>query len=222
MGNKQIQIDILEQRGLWKASSSIARVANKLRKKSEPVRIGYIKEAHKNIFKAIKPFEDMAGKYRNTDGPEVERINGTYLKIARWRDIPNRMAILDSKLKEETKGLSRPTTPEEYKKIIDLAVLSSHELVCIHPFENGNGRTSRLLIDLILLRADLYKISIKDNKIAYLNAMLQADKGDLEPLIILISKSLLEASEKIYKGTQERYSEEKLRKQKGLFDRIRL
>lgn len=35
---------------------------------------------------------------------------------------------------------------------IKLAALAHHKLVYIHPFSDGNGRTSRLLMNLVLMR----------------------------------------------------------------------
>ena len=93
--------------------------------------------------------------------------------------------------------MSPPLTKKDYVRIIDLATRTSHQLARIHPFHNGNGRISRLLINFILLRAGLFSIAIKEEEPKkYLQAMLQADKGDFGLLRRLIIRGLIEAQSK--------------------------
>lgn len=48
----------------------------------------------------------------------------------------------------------------------------------IHPFENGNGRTGRLLMDKILLQNGLLPMIVfKENKEAYFNAIKKASES---------------------------------------------
>lgn len=48
-----------------------------------------------------------------------------------------------------------------HKNVIDLALEAHYRLVSIHPFVDGNGRTARLLMNLILLRAGFPPIIIR-------------------------------------------------------------
>lgn len=189
-------LDILEERGYWKASSSLHKKIKRLIRKKLPVEIGYIKEAHSIIFNEANQ-GGIAGKYRQ-DNPELKRIDGSILKISHWHDIPNRMAELDFELKQKTKNLAVPQTHEEYSKIIRFSAELSHKLACIHPFENGNGRASRLLLGAVLLRAGLPDIAIKKSKLKYLRAMRQADDGNYGLLEEIITDGLLENRKKKY------------------------
>jgi Fic family protein len=189
-------LDILEERGYWKASSSLHKKIKRLIRKKLPIEIGYIKEAHSIIFNEANQ-SDMAGKYRQ-DNPELKRIDSSILKISHWHDIPNKMAELDFELKQNTKNLTNPQTHEEYGEIIRLSAKLSHKLTCIHPFENGNGRASRLLLGAVLLRAGLSDIAIKKTKPKYLRAMRQADDGNYGLLEEIITDGLIENQKKKY------------------------
>lgn len=140
----------------------------------------------------------MAGKYRR-DNPELKRIDGSLLEMEHWKNIPNAMAELDGELRESTKTIKRSETAEEYEHVTNLAVRLSHRLACIHPFENGNGRSSRLLLNAILLRAGLPEIAIKKKKPQYLRAMRQTDDGDFSMLEKIVLDGILEGKERQYK-----------------------
>lgn len=78
--------------------------------------------------------------------------------------------------------------------LIEQSVMIHHRAVRIHPFENGNGRWSRLLANIWLKRHALSPIewpeanigeeasSIRDD---YLKAIMQADQHDYGPLTAL-------------------------------------
>ena len=207
------EIQIKEERGLWKASSYVHKLAKRLVRKNEPVRISYILTAHKILFSETNE-KDAAGKYRRND-PNIIRIDGTELDIPNWTKVPDQMAALDEELRAQTSQLTHPSTNREYAKIIDIAIKTSHRLTQIHPFHNGNGRMSRLLINFVLARAELPFIAIKEDKPTYLNSMLQADKCDIGQLRRLILNGLIDVQNKKVK-TQEDLSLSKIKKQKSL------
>lgn len=66
---------------------------------------------------------------------------------------------------------------------IDLVAWTHAEFVRIHSFIDGNGRTSRLLMNYQLLSQDFLPVSIdKENRPNYYNALEQyAVNGDLKP-----------------------------------------
>ena len=64
-----------------------------------------------------------------------------------------------------------PATP-------DSAFTAHRQLVRIHPFNDGNGRTARLLMNLILLRGGYPPVAVRpDDRAAYLGALQQEQAG---------------------------------------------
>ena len=96
-----------------------------------------------------------------------------------------------------------------------------HDFLCIHPFNDGNGRMSRLLTTLLLYRSGFYvgkyvslEAKIAKNKDLYYDALDQSQDGwheeaeDALPFIKYLLGTILAA----YKDFEERFSlvEEKL------------
>lgn len=118
---------------------------------------------------------------------------------------------------------------EEYNRIIGnleveplLAIpIFIHDFLCIHPFNDGNGRMSRLLTTLLLYRSGFYvgryislEAKIADNKDLYYEALGKAQYGwhegkeDADPFIKYLLGTILAA----YKDFEGRFEiiEEKL------------
>jgi Fic family protein len=74
---------------------------------------------------------------------------------------------------------------------IEVAARFHHAFVHIHPFDDGNGRISRLMVNYILMRNGLPPIVIKSSeKSKYLNALRLADVGDMEAFIAYIAEQV--------------------------------
>ena len=118
---------------------------------------------------------------------------------------------------------------EEYNKVIGNMELEPliaipvfiHDFLCIHPFNDGNGRMSRLLTTLLLYRSGFYvgkyislEAKIAKSKDLYYNALLRAQHGwqegteDAVPFIKYLLGTILAA----YKDFEDRFAivEEKL------------
>lgn len=200
------EVDILEERGLWRASSSLHKVIKRLIRKNLPLEIRYILQAHRTIFTTAHQ-SIIAGKYRRDNGPELKRIDGTPLLITDWMQVPSAMAELNDRVVTLTKNLHYPKTKGEYSRLVSGAVQLSHRLACIHPFVNGNGRSSRLLLSAILLRAGLPEIAVKKSKPAYLRAMRQADDGDFSLLERVVIKGLIENNREKFEAQRRKQAE---------------
>lgn len=112
---------------------------------------------------------------------------------------------------------------EEYNKVIgnfELEPLIAipifiHDFLCIHPFNDGNGRMSRLLTTLLLYRSGFFvgkyisiEAKIAKNKDLYYNALNQSQNGwhegseDVLPFIKYILSIILAA----YRDFEDRFS----------------
>lgn len=73
-----------------------------------------------------------------------------------------------------------------------LASLLHYRFVRIHPFDDGNGRVARLLMNYVLLKQGYPMVVIKSlQKKNYLAALNRADVGDIEAFTEYIGKELL-------------------------------
>ena len=80
------------------------------------------------------------------------------------------------------------------KDHLDTLTFAHYEFVRIHPFNNGNGRTGRILMNLVALKFGYRPLELYhregDSRKIYIDAMKAADKGDFGPLTNLIGKEL--------------------------------
>nr|WP_301952443.1 MULTISPECIES: Fic family protein [unclassified Rathayibacter] len=67
------------------------------------------------------------------------------------------------------------------------------EYETIHPFIDGNGRSGRLLLNLLLIRLGWPPaIILKEQRSRYLRALQRSDEGDDGPLAEVISRSVID------------------------------
>jgi Fic family protein len=74
---------------------------------------------------------------------------------------------------------------------IELASVFHHKLVWIHPFFDGNGRTVRLAMNLLLMRCGFPPaIILKNDRKKYYEALNQANGGNYQKLTLLMCQAL--------------------------------
>jgi cell filamentation protein len=79
--------------------------------------------------------------------------------------------------------------------VVECLLYAHYEFVRIHPFNNGNGRTGRMLMNLVALRLGYQPIDLYhrdgDARKTYIAAMKEADRGNEKLLADLIRKELV-------------------------------
>ena len=94
---------------------------------------------------------------------------------------------------------------------IKLAGTFHHKIVHIHPFLDGNGRTARLAMNLLLMQKGYpLVIILKNDRKKYYDVLEKADKGKLEPLTQFVAQAV-EKSLNIYlRAIDSRFNSKKL------------
>lgn len=133
-----------------------------------------------------------AGQYK-TQPNHVKTTTGEIHYYATPEETPAKMQELMAWYTEaaQTKGIHP----------VVLASLFHHKFVEIHPFDDGNGRMTRLLTNFILLKYG-YPVSVvkTENRSAYYAALSQADNGQVIPIIEFISETVRDTFEIMLKG----------------------
>lgn len=139
--------------------------------KQEELDENKVKDIHEILTKNIM----QGGIYRNTD----VIITGANHTPPTPNEMYNRLKFFYEDLKQKSKITDK----------IELAAWAHAEFVKIHPLLDGNGRTSRLIMNYQLMKNEYLPISIKvEDRLEYYNALdLYATKGDIEPFKKLIA-----------------------------------
>jgi len=153
---------------------------DKLVKKKTKLTEKTIKDIHKMVLTKINDQE--AGQYRKTN----VRILGAIKSPPQYVKVPKLM-------KEFIKNINK-----EKLYAIETAAKVHYSIVSIHPFSDGNGRTARIIMNLILMQKG-YPITIilKNDRKKYYNTLKKADLGNIKPFVNFIAR-MVERSFNIY------------------------
>ena len=181
-------------------------------KQERPLNEAFIRELHVLILK-----EASEKKSQTTDGQIVTRR----IEVGKYKTMPNHVLTNTGEMfyfasPEETPEKMNDLMNwygEERKKEDTIPVLLAAEFhyrfIRIHPFDDGNGRTARLLMNFILMSYAYPPVIIKtSDKEHYFNVLRLADVGNLVPFVDYIAENLANSLEIMIKGANGENIEE--------------
>ncbi len=144
-----------------------------------PISTTLILQLHKIAFGQLY---DWAGKWRTTN------ILVGQLEPPQPYQVVHSMHQFTDNLNFKT---TIAKTKEEY---IDCLVYTHYEFIRIHPFNNGNGRTGRMLMNLVAMKFGYKPLVLYhregESRTVYIAAMKATDNGNFVPLRNLISSEV--------------------------------
>ena len=143
--------------------------------KQDPLTAFDVRQIHALVLTKID--DENAGQYRNVP---VRIVGAAHEPPPAW-DIPAQMDDWTSWLEAQAGGM----------EVVPLAAMAHHRLVAIHPFIDGNGRTARLIMNLILMRHGYPPAIItRVNRDQYYRVLAQADGGNSTPLVNFVGRAV--------------------------------
>jgi len=138
---------------------------------------------HKQLY-SCAPSPDFGGSLRNSDplvlGAKFETIPYSY--------VASEFCDLNGAVKDIIDAIEKD--PLSY--YIKLVTKLHHCLTVLHPFGDGNGRSSRAFLNLLLIRRGIFPIYIKvEEKNEYYDALSEADSGQYDKLYMVIYKAIM-------------------------------
>lgn len=135
------------------------------------------------------------------------------IKVGQYKSQPNHVKTSTGEIHYYASPEETPAKMKELlewynsavsSKVVNPIVLASlfhHKFVAIHPFDDGNGRMTRILTNFILLKYD-YPVSVikQENKLEYYACLSQADRGELIPIVEFISATVKHSLEIYFKA----------------------
>ena len=172
-----------------------------------PISSNYILQLHQNLYRFTN--RSIGGHFKNSDNHIVARDENGIEHVIFEPLSPLETPIAIDRICEE---FNRVSATEEVDTLL-LIPIFIHDFLCVHPFNDGNGRMSRLLTTLLLYRAGYVvgryvslEKKIADLKDLYYDSLNMSQNGwhegedDPTPFIKYILKTIIAA----YKDFEER------------------
>ena len=156
-----------------------------------PLSTSFVKQLHALMTRKQKTasgFDSLGQKQ------DIKLLHGTY------KEWPNNPVRTDGKLhqycppEQVTAEMDRLIELHQKHQATNVATDVSaawlhHRFTQIHPFQDGNGRVARAIASLVLISAQWFPLVVtRDDRVRYIEALVQADEGNLASLTRLVAK----------------------------------
>ncbi len=136
----------------------------------------------------------IPGRYKQEPN-HVRTATGEVFYFAEPIEVP-------AKMQELIEWYRREEDKKELHPVV-LAVAFHYRFVRIHPFDDGNGRVARILMNLVLMKHGFPVVIIRtEDKENYYRALRQADGGDSDPFASYIAKQVITSQELWLRGAR--------------------
>lgn len=173
------EADVKDVQEMTASNVGLRMMAEEAAVKEMPLTQNFIRTLHKTLLREdYTVYRDLpggvqtsytvhAGIYKTRPNSVITRY-GDRFEYASPEETPGQMTdLVDWYNVAEKDGRLSP---------VELAALFHYRYIRIHPFEDGNGRIARLMVNFILCRHDYPMIVVRSrNKSEYLEALHQAD-----------------------------------------------
>lgn len=153
----------------------------------------YIFTLNKLLFSHY-PHPEFGGSVRQNN----TLVLGAKFETVDYLEIFNELAKVDHEVRD---FFTRKEEVSLSEYIMHVA-RTHHQITVIHPFPEGNGRTSRAFMNVQFVRAGITPIYIKvEDKIEYISALARADQyGDYDELYEIVFRLILRAFVDLHSG----------------------
>ena len=148
-------------------------------KQHEPITVDWlVLLASKVMARTGSEYHSIGGDFSAAKG-ELRKLNVTagtggksYLA---YQKVPARLAAFCEELNQRRKAID----PIDVAAVYDLSFWAHFELVTIHPWADGNGRTCRLLMNLLQWEFDVLPTKVlKEDKAEYIQALIDTRENE--------------------------------------------
>jgi Fic family protein len=171
-----------------------------------PLTEGFIKELHGLLLRGIE--HTLA---KGADGKLLHKP----LHAGMYKVRPNHVLTLSGVVHQYTEPMKVVDEMQELlawlqkngkRHAVERAAIFHYRFVCIHPFDDGNGRMARLLMNLLLMQAGYPPCVVRNSKRKeYLQSLERADStGSTNAFLHLLAGELIHTEEMMLKVLEGR------------------
>ena len=147
--------------------------------KHKPITVDWlITLASKVMARTGSEYHSLGGDFNTAKG-ELRKLNVTAglggKSYMAYQKVPARLEAFCKELNQRRKGMD----PADVAVVYDLSFWAHYELVTIHPWAEGNGRTSRLLMNLLQWEFGVLPTKVlKEDKAEYIQALIDTRESE--------------------------------------------